>query len=54
MKKFIQKHLKYLEDERKTYKKMLTVYPENSLVYAIINLNLKFLEFRINIWESLI
>jgi len=54
VKKFIQKHLRHLENEHKTYKKMLTVYPENSFGYRLINLNLKFLEFKINTWKSLI
>jgi hypothetical protein len=53
-KKLIKKHIRVLKGEREEPIKLLKVYPEDSFSVAFLYFGLKWLDFKISIWETLI
>lgn len=53
-KKHIKKHIETLGVERERSIKLLKVYPEDSFRIAFLYFDLKWLDFKITVWETLI
>ena len=53
-KKIIKKHIETLKREREGFIMMLSVYPKDSFCYGLLNFELKHLEFKMVICETLI
>lgn len=54
LKKIIKEHIKILQSDRDELMALLVGCTETNFRYAFLNLELKWLEFKITIWEVLI